>query len=81
MSQRIIQICDRCKVELDTSVNRQYLQNYQYHHTVKIQVLNSYVKERENKQFDLCPDCEEKLFKFLANTLERSDLPTYAKIV
>lgn len=71
MAQRIIQICDRCKVELNTSDHsRGPLQNYQFHHRTIIIVKNSYVDARgAGVEFDLCPDCEEKLFKFLKNEL------------
>ena len=66
MAQRIIQICDRCKTELDASdISRGQLQNYHYHHTVTISINNSCCPNRENRKFDLCPDCEELLFKFL----------------
>lgn len=68
MAQRIIQICDRCKAELDTSKDTHHgkLQNYDLHHTITISVKNSYHNARNAvSNYDLCPNCENMLFLFL----------------
>ncbi len=68
MSQRIIQICDRCKTEINTTPAKYGPQNYQICHEVKISVFNAYKESRRAvNRFDLCPVCEDLLFEFLNN--------------
>lgn len=70
MAYQLFQICDRCKVKIDTD---KYVQNYEQCHEVTISVKNSYTPNRVAFKLDLCCNCEELLFSnFLKNLLTGS---------
>ena len=70
MSQRIIQTCDRCKIEIPNEKTSMYCQNYEVCHQLEIRVNNSYYENHRNFKIDLCPECENLLFKFFGESID-----------